>query len=171
MLQMRIDLIVAGQGISKWPKLSVMDYGWSTVGYTTKLIDEEEKREIDAALQKWVEHNQNVLKNIQVDFNSATLGCLVVRCNDFYSIKRIDFPMATGIQIRDDSAEPSCVLLADDLRMSPRAGVEGPSPIAGNRTAPVYDLESWQGPIHQEVIGEESYAPFSSNFVMNRPVE
>lgn len=160
-LQMRLDLIVAGQGISKWPRLSATRHGWSTVGYSIRPITSEEKIKIDAVMARWVEENQETLRSLSIRYNSDTLGCLAVRSNDFYAVKKMDFPMATGFRKRPTPIQTREISI-DDLRMSPRAGEEGPTPIAGNRQMPTYGREIWQGPIHQEVIGSQSYEKHSN---------
>ena len=153
LLQMRLDLIVGGQGISKWPVLSVMKHGWSTIGYTIKVIDADEKQKIEAVIGEWVKRNEERLDRVAVNFSVDQLGCLAVRANDFHAVKRVTFPMAK----RPPQINTRLEITSEDLRMTPRAGEEGPSPIPGDRSVPSYGREIWDMPIDREIVGKESY--------------
>ena len=146
MMLMRIDLIVAGQGISKYPKISQQKNAWSTIGYTTKVLSPEEKEKLDAVLTKWTTDHQKELQKAEVHFNMRRLGGLAVKVNDFNSLKRAKFPMARP------SIDPSqCTVSEESLRMTPLAGPEGISPVKGNRKKPSFPSQVWEGPIDQAV--------------------
>ncbi len=149
LLHMRVDLILAGQGIAKWPVLSGMKNAWSTVAYTTKILDENEKAHLEEVIGKWVKENQATLQRAAVDFNTERLGSLAFRSNDFYSVKNATFPVA----------DPTTHKLSEEnLRMSPKAGRKI-NPTAGQRAAPTFNDGLWATPINQKVAGNYTKKP------------
>jgi len=144
LLHLRLDLILAGQGIAKWPALSKMQHAWSTVAYTTQVLTISEKAEVDAVVKEWVDNNQSQLQRVAVDFDSEHLSALAFRSNDFFAVKRASFPVVK-------SKQPT-LLSEEDLRMTPRAGRKGIEPISGNRAVPRLKKEDWNYSMDQEIF-------------------
>lgn len=148
MLRLREDLIVAGQGISKWPNLTVMQNSWSTVGYLTRSLSEEEKKQADELIYNWVRDNQELLSSLKVDFTKEKISSLVFRSNDFHGVKSIKAPLV-------EDSESS--ITEEDLRLSPRAG-EDVTPVPGRREKPEFVKESFEGVLDTEVKMGEPFA-------------
>jgi hypothetical protein len=150
-LDLRLDLILAGQGIAKWPSLSSMKNAWSTVAYSTKLLEPIEKVTVEATLKDWVIKNQNKLQESSVDFDVKHLGSLAFRSNDFYAVKNVTFPISHKEEISPSNSE-SYSLSEEELRLTPKAGRKGIEPISGMRTPPIFQKENWNGFVNREVF-------------------
>lgn len=136
LLNLRLDLIIAGEGISKWPNLSAMKHAWSTVAYTEKVIDSEEKAKIDHVIQNWVKHHQEELSSAVVKFDAKHLGSIAFRVNDFSSVKNAKFPLNNQVSVS-----------LEDLKLSPGEI----SPIMGRRCRAEAEQTLWRRPINQEI--------------------
>jgi hypothetical protein len=147
LLKMRLDLIIAGQGIPKWKKLSQMKNAWSTVGYTTKLLTEAEHTSLSNLLDDWTTQNQARLRAVRVEFAVAHLSMLAFRSNDFYIAKKAVFPLSKPSRLNIHIYETNEV----DLSLTPYAGNGGVTPINGNRTKPIFGKENWSGPFNREI--------------------
>jgi hypothetical protein len=142
-------LIIAGQGIAKWPKLSVMKNAWSTVGFTTKVLTNEEKRKLDIVLDEWTKKNQDALSKTTVKFDAEHLGGLAFRSNDFQTVKKAVFPV-TADNIPKLNLSQARPVSEKDLRFTPRTGSKGITPRSGERPKPV-SQEMWNRVINEEV--------------------
>jgi hypothetical protein len=149
LLQMRLNLIIAGQGIAKWPKLSVMKNAWSTVGYTTKVLTNEEKSKLDVVLDEWTKKNQDALSKTTVKFDAEHLGGLAFRSNDFQTVKKAVFPVIAD-NIPKLNLSQALPISEEDLRFTPRTGNKGITPRSGERPEPV-SQEKWNRVINEEV--------------------
>lgn len=151
LLDLRIDLILAGQGISKWPNLLVMKNAWSTVGY---MIDRDAEiiEKVNHAIENWVIENQGALGKVSVPFNRNSLGALGFRSNDFIDVKRATFPLGES-----DEKKP---LTRNDLRLTPLTGRKGVSPAPCRKTPVVFPKTLFLGRIDQKV---ESHQPESKS--------
>lgn len=129
---MRLHLIVAGEGIAKWSRLSQMADAWSTVAYTTKVLDSKEEAHLAKVLGKWAADNQEKLKKAKVHFDVSHLGAIAFRSNDFQITKKVVFPLAKESLKVDTDFE----LSEADLALTPHAGRDGITPTAGNRQKP-----------------------------------
>lgn len=144
MVDLRIDLIVAGQGIAKWPNLLGMENAWSTVGYFTQISNSQEVDKINGVIKKWVDQNTEKLSKAKVHFNAKTLGSIGFRANDFASAKSVNFPVTK-----------ENVIQSQDLRMSPKIARKI-TPISARKNPPQFGKESWNGFIDQQVTEEKS---------------
>ncbi len=138
MVDLRINLIVAGQGIAKWPNLLAMENGWSTVGYFTQISDDHEVAKINKAIENWYVQNTEKLGKAQIVFNSETLGSIGFRANDCSSTKSVNIPVAEQEEIR-----------LEDLKMSPKVGRRGITPIPPRKNPPQQNQGDWTGRINQ----------------------
>jgi hypothetical protein len=147
MLQLRLDLIIAGSAIAKWPNLSARKHAWSTVGYVTECLDSKAKEKLDEAISQWVSKNQKSLQDITVTFDSSTLCSLAFRSNDFFAVKNLSFPLASG---KTSKNKPKIVL--NDLSLSTKIKGRPITPMRGGRRIPPYVKESWSKPMEMEVL-------------------
>ena len=141
LLHMRIDLIIAGQGISKWPNLTNMKNAWSVIGYTTTILTAEQKETLDAILTTWTHNHQEVLQRLRVPFSMERLGALAFKANDFNAVRSAVFPLAS---------DPTHVT-AEELLLSPRTKHKPLSPIAGDRDIPEFPRVLWTLPVEIEL--------------------
>lgn len=140
LLQLRLDLIIAGEGISKWSNLSVMKNGWSTIGFTEKAIDVETKSKIDGLLKNWVETHQKELSSAFVKFDPKHLGSLAFRSNDFFIIKNMTFPLAK-----------TAAITLEDLSFDQKIKQSEITPILGRRHRAEFAQVRWHRPINRAV--------------------
>jgi hypothetical protein len=152
LLQMRLDLIIAGQGISKWTNLSETKDAWSTVAFTTRTFTDEEEKKLNCVLAEWTEQHQEELKKVNVHFDSDHLGLVAFRINDLSIDKKVLFPIGQRARPVIPKLDLTKIVVSEeDLHLTPHAGSGGITPIAGNRNIPNFGKEDWSGSINKEV--------------------
>ena len=148
LLALRLHLIVAGEGIAKWPKLTVMKNAWSTIGYTTRLLEKSEKETLDGIIETWKQKNYKALAEISVPFDVQHLGALAFRSNDFHSAKKAVFPL---LKAKEKNSNKNTVE-EKDLSFSSYINDGAITPIMERLHTPPYIQENWNRLINEEVV-------------------